>query len=101
MVSVLIPYTAVGYNILDIDEEAGTASRYSGKGGLNKVFLSAGYRNLTDNISLGVDVNYNFGNIQNKNIFVRDGLQFGSREINRSDLSGFSYKLGLDYQQNA
>lgn len=94
----VLPYTAVGYNIVDIDEEAGTAGRYSGKGGVNKVFLSGGIA-INDNISLGVDLNYNFGNIQNKNIFVREGLQFGSREINRSDLSGFSYKLGLDYQR--
>lgn len=94
----VLPYTAVGYNIVDIDEEARTAGRYSGKGGLNRVYLSGGYA-INDNISVGVDLNYNFGNIQNKNIFVREGLQFGSREINRSDLSGFSYKIGLDYQR--
>lgn len=94
----VLPYTAVGYSIVDVDEDAGTAGRYSGKGGLNKVYLSGGYA-INDNISLGVDLNYNFGNIQNKNIFVREGLQFGSREINRSDLSGFSYKVGLDYQR--
>lgn len=94
----LIPYSAVGYNILDIDESEGRANRYSGKGGLNRVFLSAGYA-VTQNISLGVDLNYNFGNIQNKNILVREELQFGTREINRSDLSGFSYRLGLDYER--
>ena len=94
----IIPYSAVGYDILDVNQEAGTVGRFSGKGGLNKVFLSAGYA-INDNISVGVDLNYNFGNIQNKNIFIREGLQFGSREINRSDLSGFSYKIGLDYQR--
>ena len=94
----VLPYTAVGYNIVDLDEDAGTAGRYSGKGGLNKVFLSGGFA-INDNISVGVDLNYNFGNIQNKNIFIREGIQFGSREINRSDLSGFSYKIGLDYQR--
>lgn len=94
----LIPYSAVGYNILDRNEEEGTAARYSGKGGLNKVFLSTGY-SFNENISIGAEVNYNFGNIQNKNIFVRQGLQFGSREINRSDLSGFSFKVGLDYER--
>lgn len=94
----LIPYTAVGYNIVDVNDAEGRANRYSGKGGLNRVFLSAGYA-ITDNISLGADVSYNFGNIQNKNILIREGLQFGTREINRSDLSGFSYRIGLDYER--
>ena len=94
----LIPYTAVGYDILDANESAGTVSRFSGKGGITKVFLSGGYE-VNDNISLGVDVNYNFGNIQNKNIFIRQGLEFGSREINRSDVSGFTFNIGLAYER--
>lgn len=94
----LIPYTSVGYNIVDADESAGTVSRFSGKGGLNKVFLSGGYE-INKNISLGVDINYNFGNIQNKNIFIREGLQYGSREINRTDLSGLTYTFGLEYER--
>ena len=94
----LIPYSAVGYNILDQDETLGTAVRYSGKGGLNKVFLSTGYA-FNENISIGFEVDYNFGNIQNKNIIIREGLQYASREINRSDLSGFNFKMGLDYQR--
>ncbi len=94
----LIPYTSVGYNILDINEEEGRAGRFSGKGGLNRVFLSSGY-SVNTNIRIGVDLNYNFGNIQNKNILIREGLQYGSRELNRSDLGGFSYKVGLDYER--
>ncbi|NJW55889.1 hypothetical protein HC175_23535, partial [Salinimicrobium sp. CDJ15-91] len=53
----LIPYTSVGYNIIDINEEEGRAGRFSGKGGLNRVFLSAGYA-INPNIRLGVDLNY-------------------------------------------
>ncbi|WP_324720899.1 outer membrane beta-barrel protein [Salinimicrobium sp. HB62] len=94
----LVPYSSVGYNITDIDEDAGVGSRFSGKGGLNSVFLSAGYA-LTPNLSLGAEASYNFGNIQNKSIFLQDDVQFGSREINRSDLSGFTYKIGLDYER--
>jgi hypothetical protein len=94
----LLPYTSVGYNIIDRSEDGSSASRFSGSGGLNKVFLSGGY-SFNENLSIGVDVNYNFGNIQNKNIFIREGLQYGSREINRSDLSGFTYKIGLAYER--
>lgn len=94
----LIPYSAVGYNILDVEEDAGRASRYSGKGGVNKVFLSAGYE-INDNISLGAEVNYNFGNIQNKNLLIQEDILLATREINRSDFSGFSYTFGIDYQR--
>ncbi len=94
----LIPYSAVGYNIIDINEEAGTAGRFSGSGGINKVFLGAGFE-LTPNISIGAEAHYNFGNIENSNIHIRQGLQFGTREINSSDLRGFTYKIGLDYER--
>lgn len=94
----LLPYSSVGYNITNIDEANGEAARYSGKGGLNRVFLAAGYA-ITPNISLGVDASYNFGNIQNKTILLREDVQLGSREINRSDLNGFTYKIGLDYER--
>ncbi|GAB2779745.1 hypothetical protein [Salinimicrobium soli] len=94
----LIPYSSVGYDIMNVDEEMGEAQRFSGKGGLNKVFLSAGYE-ITPHLSLGVDVNYNFGNIQNKAIVLQEGVEYGSREINRSDLGGFTYKIGLDYER--
>jgi long-subunit fatty acid transport protein len=94
----LIPYSAVGYNILNVEEDGSRASRFSGKGGVNKVFLSAGFE-INENISLGAEVNYNFGNIQNKNLLVQENIQFATREINRSDLSGFSYTFGLDYQR--
>ncbi|UZH54219.1 hypothetical protein JRG66_09435 [Salinimicrobium tongyeongense] len=94
----LVPYSSVGYNIDDIDQEAGIGYRYTGKGGLNRVFLAAGYA-INPNLSIGVDASYNFGNIQNKSILVREGVQYSSREINRSDLSGFTYKIGLDYER--
>jgi hypothetical protein len=94
----LVPYSSVGYNIDDIDQEAGIGYRYTGKGGLNRVFLAAGYA-ISPNLSIGVDASYNFGNIQNKSILVREGVQYSSREINRSDLSGFTYKIGLDYER--
>lgn len=94
----LIPFTSVGYRILDINEE-GTSNRFTGRGGMNKVFLTAGYA-VNDNLSLGVDVNYNFGNIQNNFTATQNGVQFGSRQINRTDLRGFNLNFGLDYQRD-
>ncbi len=98
----LMPYTSVGYKLESYDGEDIT-NRYRGEGGLNKAFLSIGYQ-LTKDLSIGVDANYDFGNIQNSSIvflYDSDGnpLQFQSREENRSDLSGLNYNFGLSYKK--
>jgi hypothetical protein len=98
----LMPYTSVGYKLESIDEDDRVSNRFNGQGGVNKAFLGLGYQ-ITDNLSIGIDANYNFGNIQNSTIefvFDNDGLplQSQSRENNRSDLSGLSFNLGLSYR---
>lgn len=92
----LIPYSTVGYQIQDVNDQ--TANRFEGRGGLNKVFLSAGYA-INDDLSVGVDANYNFGNFQNKAIVFQNGIQYGSRVIDRTDLRGFNFNFGVDYQR--
>lgn len=92
----LIPYSTVGYQIQDVNDQ--TANRFEGRGGLNKVFLSAGYA-INDDLSVGVDANYNFGNFQNKAIVFQNGIQYGSRMIDRTDLRGFNFNFGVDYQR--
>ncbi|NND12289.1 MAG: hypothetical protein HKN96_13900, partial [Flavobacteriaceae bacterium] len=97
----LLPYTSVGYKIGAGDPEMLT-NRYNGSGGLNKAFFTVGYQ-LNKNFSIGVDANYDFGNIQNSAIeFVYDDednlVQYQSREDNRSDLSGLNYNFGFSYK---
>jgi len=93
----LIPYTSVGYRILDLNED--TANRFIGRGGMNKVFLTAGYA-LTEDLSVGVEADYNFGNAQNTFSAFQAGVQYGTRQIARSDFKGFTYNFGLDYQHD-
>lgn len=99
----LLPFTSVGYNLDDINiaENNRIDYRYEGEGGLNKVFFSLGYL-VTNNFTVGVDFNYNFGNTQNSAlnfIYLNDGslAQFQIRENNRSDLNGFNFNLGAAY----
>lgn len=98
----LIPYTSVGYKLeaLDDDDDDVT-NRFKGEGGVNKAFFGFGYQ-LTNNLSVGVDGSYNFGNIQNSSIeFVYNDegeiLQYQSREINSSDISGVNFNFGVIY----
>ncbi len=90
----LIPYTAVGYRFFSTKDSSRTI--YSGSGGLNKAFLALGYK-ITEKLNFGVDVNYNFGNIENiSTTFQEDFL--ATREFNKSDLLGFSFNLGVSYK---
>ena len=99
----LLPFTAVGYKLQDINPVDNRIDyRYEGEGGLNKAFFSLGYL-VNDNISVGVDANYNFGRTENSAIqFLYDSngnlVQLATRENNLSDLSGLNFNLGAAYK---
>ena len=90
----LLPYTTVGYKLESETEEI--ISQYTGTGGLNKVFMAFGYQ-ITPNFTFGIDANFNFGNVEKKVFIEEIGLQFGTREVVRSDLNGFSFNFGAEY----
>ncbi|MGC6432250.1 MAG: outer membrane protein transport protein [Jejuia sp.] len=98
----LMPYTAVGYQLEAEREDGATTNRFDGQGGLNKAFLGVAYQ-ITDNLSFGLNLQYNFGNIQNSAIefrFDEDDVPLlnQTRENNRSDLSGLNVDFGLSYK---
>lgn len=91
----IIPLTSVGYQIESSNGD--NVTQYSGTGGLNKVFFNLGYK-LTDDLNVGVDVNYNFGSIENNTYTLQTDIQFGTQEFLRSELAGFSYNFGANYK---
>ncbi|MEC4004615.1 hypothetical protein OX283_008105 [Flavobacterium sp. SUN052] len=100
----LIPYSSVGYNIQNstTNNDLTTKKYYTGTGGINKVFLGFGYQ-LTKNLSLGADVQYNFGKINTQNISVlydANGyqVQYGTSENNTSIANGVNFNFGLSYK---
>lgn len=99
----LLPFTSVGYKLDDINSNGDLISRFTGEGGVNKVFAGLGYQ-ISNKLSIGVDFNYNFGNIQNTAIaieYIEPGgapVQYQTREYNRSDLSGLNLNFGLAYK---
>ncbi len=92
----IVPTTSVGYK-LNSTVDTDTELQFTGTGGLNKVFLAAGVK-VNKNLSIGLDFNYNFGNIENKAILERPGVQFDTREITSSDLSAFTMSIGVVYK---
>ena len=98
----LIPYSSVGYKLQSSNNEDQPQYKYSGNGGLNKVFLGFAYQ-LNNNLSVGFDTKYNFGNIQNYALeYLYDDeslpLDYQAREQNRSDLSGVNFNFGIIYK---
>jgi hypothetical protein len=92
----IIPYTSVGYNFYS--ELPDGRTEYIGTGGLNKAYLSLGYQ-LTPELSLGVDTNYNFGKIENTATTQKNDVELGTRSFNRSDILGFSFNFGAVYKK--
>jgi hypothetical protein len=93
----ILPYSSVGYRIENKSTDPLiTNKRFNGWGGLNRVFLGAGYR-IMPNLSVGANAYYNFGKIQT-NSFEYFPDMLGSRELNVTDLSGVNFNIGIMYQ---
>ena len=95
----LIPFSSVGYKLQSSNVENQLQYKYSGNGGLNKAFLGFAYQ-LSNNLAIGFNAKYNFGNIQNSALeYLYDDeslpLDYQAREQNRSDLSGVNFNFGL------
>ncbi|MFD0863688.1 hypothetical protein ACFQ1M_15850 [Sungkyunkwania multivorans] len=106
----LLPFTSVGYRLRndtigteindDGEPEEVILQRdtFEGSGGVNKVFLSAGYA-ITEELSLGFSMNYNFGAIDNSNVRSIRNLDRFTQDAYNSDLSGFDFRFSANYQK--
>lgn len=90
----LLPKTTVGYKIQDLTDES--LSQFEGHGGLSNLFIALGY-DVTKGLRIGIEGSYNFGNIHNETQFFQDDIQYGTREKNRSTLSGLDLNIGAQY----
>lgn len=94
----LIPYSSVGYQIESLSSDASeNNNRFDGTGGLNKAFFGMGYK-IMSGLSIGADVNYNFGKIQTNSLEFITGVPVGTQETNEVYLSGVNFNAGLMYQ---
>jgi len=92
----LMPYSAVGYKILYVDYVNNEREISIGKGGLNNVFVGAGYR-INPKLSVGAQLTYNFGEISHSFTFLKGTNQFNTKELNTSKLNGLSFNTGLTF----
>jgi len=93
------PYSSVGYQLEDLQEIANgdqVLNEYTGEGGINEVFLSAGFQ-LLPKMHLGATVSYYFGQLSNNRVQVTEGIAYGTLDERDSDVSGFDFNYALTY----
>jgi hypothetical protein len=92
--------TSVGYSLLDktfdTDDVLIETNLFSGQGGTNRVFIGYGYK-FPFNLSLGAEVAYVFGGIENSILNRRADVQLATKYKTKSYVKGFNYKLGAQY----
>ena len=96
----LMPLTSVGYKLDNSSVDGDGLERYrrfNGKGGLNRVYGAASYA-ITPKLSVGAEIQYNFGNIETKSIIAVSDVQYPTRESNDAHYGGASFNLGATYQ---
>ncbi|APQ16896.1 hypothetical protein [Maribacter hydrothermalis] len=94
----IMPYTSVGYNLMDekTTAEGSLTNLYAGQGGLNRVFYSVGYEIIKD-LSVGATINFNFGTLESERLQQIDGIQFGTFDRRTSRINGFDFNYALNY----
>lgn len=94
----IMPYSSVGYNIVDEGTFEGQSltNVFNGSGGLNRVYYSVGYE-VVKNVSIGATVNFNFGTIESERLQQVEDVQFGSFDRKSSNINGFDFNYALNY----
>ncbi|MGG5577816.1 hypothetical protein ACPDHL_10810 [Myroides sp. C15-4] len=102
----LQPYSNVGYKIENEQTNTlnqKTNNQLEGEGGVNRVFLGAGYE-INKNIQVGVQASYYFGNTKHTDLITMtdagDGFGLTSRtsEVRRIDYTGYEIRAAVQYQ---
>ena len=100
----LMPYSAVGYKMettsTNVSDNTERNRRSTGNGTINRFFVGGGYE-INKNLSVGLDINYNFGEVETQfveSIYSPIILQLRSRENNQSNITGISFSTGLIYK---
>ncbi len=95
----IMPFSSVGYNLVSQNTNSSGAevsNLYTGEGGLNRVYFSAGYEVFKD-FSLGVTANFNFGTFDYQRIQSVQGVQFGTRDFRTSKVNGMDFNYAIYY----
>jgi hypothetical protein len=96
----IMPLSSVGYNLESAiaggDDGSNIVNRYSGTGGLNRVYVSVGW-GITDNLKVGVTGNFNFGTLESERLQLVEGVQLATFDERESRINGVDLNYALNY----
>ncbi len=94
----LLPYTKTGYNIDIVGPVEGSldtfTTRITGVGGLNKFYIASGFKPLK-NLSVGVDLSFLFGSIEQESQISTDSYV---SILDQNYYNGVKLKTGFQYK---
>lgn len=98
----LQPFSSVGYSlnnaVLNTDGSTSEITIYNGNGGINRLYGTFGFTPLK-NLSLGVEADFSFGNVENNIINQRDDVSLATKYTEQTSIRGGSVKFGAQYKK--
>jgi hypothetical protein len=96
------PVSSIGYSlstsVFDINDRLTQLSIFEGNGGVNRLYGSFGMK-ITRNLSLGIEGDFNFGNIENGISALRADVSLSTKYNEISRVTGGSLKFGMQYHK--
>ncbi|KGL61892.1 membrane protein [Polaribacter sp. Hel1_85] len=95
------PVSTVGYSLFNAGLESSgknTETLYSGKGGVSRVYGSFGIK-LTKEISLGIEADYSFGNVENSITNKIEDVSLATKYKESTQVRGGSVTIGTQYKK--
>ncbi|MDR2231773.1 MAG: hypothetical protein LBE56_01470 [Tannerella sp.] len=96
----VLPYSHTGYvfNIVNEDDDITHADKYTGKGGLNEVFIGLSADLWKKRLSVGANVSYFFGRVEHYSIVDYISSEIGTLYTwKKANMNSFKYDFGLQY----
>ncbi|MEA3447424.1 MAG: hypothetical protein U9Q98_03090 [Bacteroidota bacterium] len=98
----MMPYSNVSYNVITSENSLGHPHdyHYQGYGGINQAFIGSSFEPI-DNLSVGFNLNYLFGNIHQLNaVNFADSVAYGMVDITEEKIlyfNNFYFSGGIHY----
>ena len=96
------PVSSVGYSLIntvfDSNGDAIEASLFEGSGGVNRFYGAFGI-NVYKGLSLGIEADFSFGNVENNITNQIAGVSLATKYRETNTIRGGSVKFGAQYQQ--
>lgn len=96
------PVSSIGYSlstsIFDTNGDLTQVTLFEGNGGVNRIYGSLGAK-ITKNFSLGVEGDFNFGNVENSVAVLRASVSLSTKYNEVSTVRGGTIKFGAQYHK--